>query len=340
MPNTNFPGLTTDIGILRALQTCTCEAGFFAVLAIDHPHSLILGDRDVDPGDPAVQQAAIAAKLDLTRGLAPFTSAVLVDVDMSLAGVISNGCLPGNIGLMIGIETQEYQLTLDPHIPTQFHPGWTPAKIKAAGGAGLKLLWHYRRDVPEAEANRELMRRVAAECRAVSLPLIAEPMWCLLPGEDINDPAIRTKFVEDVVAHAAECQGLGGDILKIEFPGWVDTAAERAAAAEACARVSATTSVPWMILSAGVTFEKYLVQCEIAAKAGASGYIAGRAVWECAASNDPTERATGIQVAAERLQKLNGVFEAFGKPLRFAGSAEDVEKIYPRYWFTDWHSQD
>jgi len=42
----------------------------------------------------------------------------------------------------------------------------------------------------------------------------------------------------------------------------------------------------WLLLSAGVTYDELMVQNEIAAKAGAAGFIAGRVVWDAAAAEE------------------------------------------------------
>jgi tagatose 1,6-diphosphate aldolase len=42
--------------------------------------------------------------------------------------------------------------------------------------------------------------------------------------------------------------------------------------------------MPWVILSAGADYPTLKTQVEIACKAGASGYVAGRSIWRDAAS--------------------------------------------------------
>ena len=54
---------------------------------------------------------------------------------------------------------------------------------------------------------------------------------------------------------------------------------------------------------------------EIAARAGASGYIAGRSVWGDAVGDRPdAERAAGLARAADRLAALTAIVRAHGRP--------------------------
>lgn len=112
----------------------------------------------------------------------------------------------------------------------------------------------------------------------MSLPLIVEPIWVPLEGEDLNDPGVRAKRVRGVVDAAVLAQNLGADLVKTEFPGWVDTDQQRDVGFAACAEIDAGLELPWLLLSAGVSFDQFMVQTEIAAKAGSAGFIASRAV--------------------------------------------------------------
>jgi tagatose 1,6-diphosphate aldolase len=316
MASPGFPGLSSDMGLQRALQTCQTPSGLFTVLAIDHPATFILGVPSPQPPSPTQVSAATAAKQDVIEALGPHCSAVLVDPAMGLPAAVPTGALPGSTGLMLCLDAEPYQVG-NAISQVELRPNWGPDQIKCAGGAAAKLLWRYRDDVPAAPALRAQARNLAAQCRAVSLPFVVEPVWVPLPGEDLSAPDVRARRVRGVIVGARRAQELGADIVKTEFPGWVGTASDREAGAAACDELDASLDVPWLLLSAGVGFDGFLTQCAIAAQAGASGYIAGRAVWDRAASADPTVRARGLAVAARRLQRLTAVFEAFGKPVTY-----------------------
>lgn len=324
---------TPDLGVTRGLAACVDAAGFFTVLAIDHPENLILPPA-TGPRDGHAE--AIAIKTDLARAMGPHASAVLVDPDLGLPACVATGALPGNVGLMLCIEGEEYQVEPDAHRVADIRPGWSVAKLKRAGGDALKLLWRYRHDVAEAEAHQQFVRDLAAECAAHSLPFIVEPIWIPLPGEDLSDPAVREHRVRGIVDYARLAVELGADVVKTEFPGWVGTKADRDAAAAACAELDAGVDVPWLLLSAGVTYDDFLVQTEIVSKAGASGFIGGRAIWSSVVTPDPVARAAGVETGVARLAELTAVVHEHGRPWRHGGSAAEAAVSYPASWYADW----
>lgn len=335
MESTGFT-TPTDLGVLRSLQSCTDERGFFTVLAFDHPATFVLGAPSDGPVDDGTHRQAVRVKWEIAQSLASQCSAVLLDPEAGLPAAVGSGALPGRVGLMLCIEAESYQVRADARVVTRTRPGWSPATIRRAGGDGLKLLWRYRHEVPEAEAHRAVVRDLAERCAAESLPFIVEPIWVPLPGEDLADPEVRAARVRGVVDYAVLAEELGADIVKTEFPGWVGSDADGRAAAAACQEITERVSVPWLLLSAGVTYDQFMDQTEIAAKAGASGFIAGRAIWSAAASADPLVRAEGLRTAAERLARLTAVVHAYGRPWRVEADADAVVARYGRDWYQEW----
>jgi tagatose 1,6-diphosphate aldolase len=127
-------------------------------------------------------------------------------------------------------------------------------------------------------------------------------------------------------------------MLKVEFPGYVETEAGRERAAAACKELDAAVEVPWVILSAGVGYDDFKVQVEIACQAGASGYLAGRSIWRDAVSlHDPAARASAIDAARARLDELNAVTRANGRPFTPARGLPEVIDAMPDDWFRTWH---
>ena len=81
-------------------------------------------------------------------------------------------------------------------------------------------------------------------------------------------------------------------------------------------------------------FDDFAVQMEIAARAGASGYIAGRAVWGDAVGNLPeVERRRGLARAGERLNTLTAIVRANGRPWREAVSVDSAIAMFPPGWY-------
>jgi tagatose 1,6-diphosphate aldolase len=325
-----------DPGKIRGLQRVTTEAGFFEICALDH-----LSDfAELLAADPATVTFAdvIAAKDALVRALSPSVSAFLLDARYGLQTVVT-GALPGTVGLMASIEDEDYSIPDGPRC-TRYREGWSMRQIKLAGTDVAKLLWWYRPDgdAEVAEYQRYVVRSLVAECARLSLPLVVEPIWYPLPGEDPQSPQWQTARVEGILASAFEANALGTDMLKVEFPGYVDSQPGRDNAVAACKELDAGVNVPWVILSAGVGYEDFRTQVEIACRAGASGYLAGRSIWRDAVStHDPAARDAAVAEARARLDELNAITRAHGRPYLAAHSLPDVTEAMPDGWFEHWH---
>jgi len=213
-------------------------------------------------------------------------------------------------------------------------------QIKLAGVDVAKLLWWYRPDgdAGTAEYQRYVLRSLVAECARLSLPLVVEPIWYPLPGEDPESPQWQTARVDGILASAFEANALGVDMLKVEFPGYVDSQPGRDNAVAACKELDAGVTVPWVILSAGVGYEDFRTQVEISCRAGASGYLAGRSIWRDAVStHDPAARDAAVAGARARLDELNAITRANGRPYVAAHSLAETTQAMPDGWFQHWH---
>ncbi len=325
-----------DPGKIRGLQRVTTEAGFFEICALDH-----LSDfAELLAPDAATVTFAdvVAAKDALVRALSPSVSAFLLDARYGLHTVVT-GALPGTVGLMASIEDEDYSIPEGPR-RTRYREGWSIQQIKLAGADVAKLLWFYRPDGDPgtAEHQRYVVRSCADECARLSLALVVEPIWYPLPGEDPASRQWQAARVEGILASAREANALGVDMLKVEFPGQVGTQQARDNAAAACKELDASVDVPWVILSAGVGYADFRTQVEIACAAGASGYLAGRSIWRDAVStHDPAAREAAVAGARARLDELNAITRANGRPYVAARSLPGVIEDMPDGWFTTWH---
>lgn len=325
-----------DPGKIRGLQRVTSEAGFFEICALDH-----LSDfAELLAPDPSSVTFAdiVTAKDDLVKALSPSVSAFLLDARYGLH-TVATGSLPGSVGLMSTIEDEDYSLPDGPR-RTRYREGWSLQQIKLVGADVAKLLWFYRPDVDPATAEhqRYVVHSLVDRCAELSLPLVVEPIWYPVRGEDPASESWKAARVDGIVASAVEANALGVDMLKVEFPGYVDTEAGRDRSATACKELDAAVDVPWVILSAGVGYDDFKVQVEIACRAGASGYLAGRSIWRDAVSlHEPAARAAAIDAARSRLDELNAVTRANGRPFKPAHSLDEVIDAMPDDWFRTWH---
>jgi tagatose 1,6-diphosphate aldolase len=324
-----------DPGKLRSLQRVTSEDGFFLVCALDH-----LSDFQelLDPDPKRIDyQRTGEAKVELIRSLASECSAFLLDARFGLAQAIASRALPGSVGLMASIEDEDYKPTTV-HRRTRFREHWSIKQMKLLGVDVCKLLWFYRPESEAAEHQREVVRSLVRECAELSLPLVVEPIWFPLEGEDPKSEAWKQRRVRGIVESAHEANSLGVDILKVEFPGYVETEEGRSKALEACRRLDSGVDVPWMLLSAGVGYEAFKTQVEIACRAGGSGFMAGRSIWRDAASTyDPRERVSAAKAAAARLAELAAITKQHGRPFAPKLGGKDLAEAFPEFWYASWH---
>jgi len=303
-----------DLGKLRRMQRISDADGFIRAAAIDHPENYqILFDTDL--GRVGFEEV-VDSKLSMIAAMAPHATALLLDPVWSVGQAVVTGALPGDVGLISGIEDLYYRPDDSPvgfDTTLRLKPGWSPAKLSLLGCDAAKLVVFYRADSDDATAAavHDVVASVARDCATLQLPLVVEPLWYPRPGEDVQDPAVAARRTESVVAAAGSFRRAGADIMKMEFPTTLTTDAGRAGADAACERVSEAVEGPWVLLSAGVTFEGFADQLGYAARHGCSGFMAGRAIWGDGVGRRPEdERRRGERVAGERLDALAEILTA------------------------------
>jgi tagatose 1,6-diphosphate aldolase len=306
---------TLTIGKLRGLQTTSSPKGAFTILAFDHRQSFVKM-LDVENPDAVTYGEVAAAKTQIIKHLAPHASAVLTDPLYGAAQGIASGALPGTVGLLVAVEKTGYAGEATARV-TEMIPGWNVAKIKQMGADAVKLLLYYHPGAGElAERQEALTAGIIAECREADIAFYLEPVsYSIDPENDKNSAAFAADRPALIAEIARRLGALGPDVLKLEFPVDAKLDLEKASWAEACRQVTEASPCPWAVLSAGVNFELFAEQVEAACKAGASGYIAGRAVWKEGIGMPTAQRATWLEdVAAKRMDRLAQIADQYAVP--------------------------
>jgi tagatose 1,6-diphosphate aldolase/sulfofructosephosphate aldolase len=257
--------------------------GTFAIVAMDQRNTLRrmyeAAGLTPDPGD------MVALKADIARALSPSASALLVDPDLGVPALAGDGVLAPGCGVLVAAEPAEKQSWQGEPRATR-DPSLDAAWVRGHGGDALKFLVQLRAGRPHraggpdlVEELLEVVRAVVADCRAAGVPSVVENLVYRLPGEEALTGDARA---EAVVESARLLDGLGCDLLKLEYPG----------SPAACRRLADAVTGPWAVLSAGVPFDDFLdavrVSCD---EGGASGFIAGRAFWKEAVALPGPQRA-------------------------------------------------
>ncbi len=302
-----------SIGKLRGLQQIADEKGMLTVCAVDHRGSLREALAKAWAREVSYQDV-VDFKLDLCRAVAPSASAVLLDPVYGVAPAIAAGTLPGHVGLLVSLEKTGYTGGSVSRV-TELLPDWGVAKIKRLGASAVKLLVYYRPDLGEVSARqRDLVARVSEECLVADLPLLVESVSYPVEGE--TPEMFSERKPELVIEAARQLTELPFDVLKSEFPADIYYERDEAKLAAACKALNAASRHPWVLLSAGVNFELFKMEAEIAFSAGASGFLAGRALWqEATPISDRAERLVFFNSTVQaRLSQLTRLADSYGTP--------------------------
>jgi tagatose 1,6-diphosphate aldolase len=194
---------------------------------------------------------------------------------------------------------------------------WSVEKIKRMGASAVKILVYYRPDLKQL-ANEQLntINTVAMECIKYDLPFLVEPKSYPI-GNEINNPAEFAVLKEQLVIKSAQdITALSIDVLKAEFPANLHYKQDKAELINLCRQLDMSSQVPWVILSAGVDFELFCQEVEIACQAGASGFLGGRAIWqEAMYIDDERERVQYLStVGTDRLKRLTEIASRYAVP--------------------------
>ena len=300
-------GTTISIGKVRRLQQCADDEGRAVMLAADQRGNL---RRSLDPVDPAGvrAEALVDFKVGLTRALGRYATAVLLDPEYGAAQAIASGALAGSTGLIVALEATGY-VGSPTDRRSRILSGWSAKRAARLGASAAKLLVHYHPDAAGAAEQERLIAESAAACSAQELPLIVEPLSFSLDAAPL-DAAERRRVVVETARRVTAIDGV--DVLKAEFPGAED---ERQAWEDACVELTEASHSPWVLLSAGVDFDTFSKRATAACSAGASGVLAGRAVWNEAVLMSGVDRIRFYEtVGRQRLERLTDIVRTHARP--------------------------
>ncbi|HIZ35469.1 MAG TPA: aldolase [Candidatus Ruania gallistercoris] len=279
---------------LTALQR---PSGAFAMVAIDQREAL--RNMFAEHTDAPVPDATLTEfKVDAARALSPHASAMLVDRQFAWDQVVAQQVVADECGLIASADHFEAahgelvgRVTID--------RGVDPQAVRAQGAVALKLLVLYRPD-GGSEERVSMVTEFVDLCRSDGLISIVEPVSrAPLGGGDWDWDA-------GVLAAAEELGSLGADLYKAEVPLHGDGPA--AEVARRCELITATVASPWVVLSSGVREEVFPAAVETACRAGASGFLAGRAVWASCIGAPDVGHALRT-AAVDRLRRLGDLVD-------------------------------
>ncbi|WP_237477797.1 tagatose-bisphosphate aldolase [Lichenibacterium dinghuense] len=292
-----MPAMTTAES--RGYQQICGRDGAMMVIAADQRG----GMRKIMAAQPSEEAAITEAmlgetKADIATHLASAAGCILLDPVCAVPGIVDGKVLARDTALLIGLDASGFDVTAEGYQLSRLVPGVDARRVRALGGTGGKIMVYLRADRPEANtANVEILRRCIEDFAREDLLLVVEFLTYRLPDESRED--YQAAFPGLIEEGTRICVELGSKVLKLPYPG----------SAEACARVTALCGdIPWAVLSAGVDHETFLGQVETAMANGASGVIAGRALWkDCISLDRDVTRLRLTSVAVPRLRQIQEI---------------------------------
>jgi sulfofructosephosphate aldolase len=253
------------------LEAIARPGGGFAMVAMDQRESLRAMFDQAGAGRPA-DEVLVQFKLDVARTLGPLASGFLIDRHYGFDRVRPSGLLPESDGLILAADALQ-QEDGGPVEETELDDVVVAGETDLNAVSALKLLIIWRRD-ERREHRVELADRFIRRSAELGLLSVLEPVVRATPAEldagswDMDDA---------IVEAAQELSPLRPSLYKAQVPlaGNGDADEQR----RASERLAAAVQGPWVVLSQGVERARFQDAVEAACRAGASGFLAGRALW-------------------------------------------------------------
>jgi sulfofructosephosphate aldolase len=243
-------------------------------------------------------------KVDVARELSPFASALLVDQEFGIDAIIDQKVLAPTCGLIAAAD-----LLVGPAggaaTDTAVDPDVDPMRMRDIGSVGLKFLVLWRND-ESPESRLKLVDEFNQLCAKSGLPSIIEVI--VKPPTDSSRSFDRE---EELVIAAKEASTWNADLYKAEVPFHGE--GDLLAITRNAQRITEAVGTPWVVLSNGVKAPFFADAVKACAQGGASGFLAGRAVWADIVGSADIPAALR-EVSIPRLEKLAEIVDQYARP--------------------------
>ena len=260
------------------LDALARPTGTFLMVAMDQRESL----RKMMGGD-APDERLVDFKLAVARELSPHASAFLIDRHFGFDRVVREPLADAAVDDAGGVvQETDVDTGIDPE-----------------GAVALKFLVIWRDDA-ERPRRLEKARRFVELAESHGLLSVLEAI-VRVPEEERD---------ERIVEAAEELSSAGPSLYKVEVPGHGRGDAD--GITRRCREIDAVVPMPWVVLSNGVELADFPRAVEASCRGGASGMLAGRAIW----SDVVHEPSRLREVSVPRLEALAEIVDREGRPWR------------------------
>jgi sulfofructosephosphate aldolase len=286
---------------VTTLEALARESGTFLMVAMDQRESLRAMLAEHHP-EPIEDERLVRFKLAVAVELSPYASGFLIDRRFGFDEVVRQRLVPPSCGLVLAADA----IRPEPGNPvgdTTLDPEIDPVAAAAAGAVALKLLVVWRDDA-ERERRLAMAESFVETAREAGLLSVLEGVVRPAPGVDGFDREAA------IVVAARELASVGPSLYKVEVP--LHGRGDPSELERRCSEIDAVVGCPWVVLSSGVEPEDFPAAVEAACRAGASGILAGRALWRSVLGADDPALLLRLQ-SVPRLQQLGEIVDRHGR---------------------------
>ncbi len=270
-------------GKLWGMRRMASDRGIFKMTAVDQRPPIKGPIAKYHGVDVAPWENVAKFKTMLVETLQSQSTAMLLDPHYAIPHGIDK--FSPTKGLIVTLEDSLFKETEGGRISSSIDD-WSVAKIKRMGGDAVKVLAWYRPDADDAvcQAQKDYVKRIGEECARYDIPFLFELLVYPL-AKDAHQTRdyveMQGKKSDNVLASVEEFShpDYGVDVFKLESPvnaADADGSAEVQAIFDELGRIAGR---PWVMLSAGAGKASFRNVLDHAFTAGASGFLAGRAIW-------------------------------------------------------------
>ncbi|WP_313668182.1 sulfofructosephosphate aldolase [Atlantibacter sp.] len=280
------------------LKDIARPSGGFAMLAVDQREAMRLMFAAAGAALPVADSVLTDFKVNAAKILSPWASAILVDQQFCYRQILEQQAVAKNCATIVAADAfipgngiPVDSVTIDQHVD--------PQAVKRDGAKALKLLVLWRSD-EDPQQRLDMVKAFNQRCHAQGLLSIIEPV--VRPprrGDNFN----REQAIIDAAKELGDC---GADLYKVEMP--LFGKGSQQALLSASQRLHDCINMPWVILSSGVDEKLFPRAVRTAMEAGASGFLAGRAVWASVVGL-PDSELMFRDVCAPKLQRLGEIVD-------------------------------
>jgi sulfofructosephosphate aldolase len=282
---------------MTSLAKLARPSGGLAMVAMDQRESLRAMLSAHTPA-PVPDSDLTKFKLAVASELGAYASGFLIDRTYGFDQVLTDRLLPPTCGLILAADRLRHPPEGGPVVEASIDPEINPVHVRERGVVAMKLLTVWRSD-----ANRDKRLALAADfvrrCDDAGLLSILEGVVRPTSDQDFD----RQQFEA-----ASELGALRPSLYKSQVPR---RGVDPVAVGRVCERISSIVPVPWVVLSQGVSIEAFPTALRTACHAGASGFLAGRAIWSDTLP-DPTPLLRAR--AVDRLKRLAELVDESARP--------------------------